>query len=202
MNDVNPINSSFSEFYLQETALIAKSIDIQSIEKIAAHLAEIRTYGGRVFFIGLGGSAANAAHAVNDFRKLAHIDAYAPTDNVAEFTARINDEGWIQVFEDWLKASHLKSSDAIFVLSVGGGDLKLNISPNIVKAIDFSRSTGAKVLGIVGREQGYTSQVGDEVVVVPEVNANHLTAHSEEFQSILLHLLVSHPLIKTCGTKW
>ena len=165
-------------------------------------MAEVREAGGRVFFLGVGGSAGNASHAVNDFRKIAKIECYAPTDNVSELTARTNDEGWATVFVEWLRTSKLRSEDALFILSVGGGDKERNISANLVSAIDLATERGAKVLGIVGRSEGYTAQHGTAVVVIPIVNDAHITPHSEAFQAVVWHCLVSHPLVKAAQTKW
>jgi D-sedoheptulose 7-phosphate isomerase len=165
-------------------------------------LAALRAGGGRLFFIGVGGSAGNCSHAVNDFRKIVGIEAYAPTDNVSELTARTNDEGWETVFVEWLKVSRLKASDAIFVFSVGGGNLEKNVSPNLVRALEYAKRVGAKILGVVGRDGGYTAKVGDAVCIVPTVNADAVTPHSEAFQAVIWHLLVSHPALKARQTKW
>jgi D-sedoheptulose 7-phosphate isomerase len=162
----------------------------------------LRTRGGRLFFLGVGGSAGNCSHAVNDFRKIVGIEAYAPTDNVSELTARTNDEGWDTVFSEWLKVSRLNSKDAVFVMSVGGGNLDKNISPNLVRALQHAREVGATVLGIVGRDGGYTAKVGDAVVIVPVVNPETITPHTEAFQAVVWHLLVSHPALKAKETKW
>lgn len=187
------VEASFSATYLAETARIASEIDARALERMADRLVGVRARGGRLFVLGVGGSSANASHAVNDVRKLTGIEAYAPTDNVSELTARTNDDGWEWVFEGWLKVSRLSQSDAILVLSVGGGDLDRNISPNLVRAVDFAREVGATVLGIVGRREGHTAQVGDEVIVVPIADTTRVTAHAEEFQAVLIHLLTSHP---------
>src|SRR5439155_26306735 len=165
-------------------------------------LVELRTTGGRLFFLGVGGSAANASHAVNDFRKIAQIEAYAPTDNVSELTARTNDEGWETVFVNWLRGSRLTACDMVIVLSVGGGDLERNISPNLVRALQYAGQVGARVCGIVGRAGGYTAQVADACVIVPTVNPASVTPHAEAFQAVLWHLLVSHPALKAVETKW
>jgi D-sedoheptulose 7-phosphate isomerase len=162
----------------------------------------LRDQSGRLFFLGVGGSAANCSHAVNDFRKLVGLEAYAPTDNVSELTARTNDEGWASVFVEWLKISRLRSEDMLFVLSVGGGNLEKNISPNLVKAVQYAKDIGAKVVGIIGRDGGYTAQVADACVIVPTVNPKTVTPHSEAFQAIVWHLLVSHPMLKVAPTKW
>jgi len=193
---------TFIQQYLAEAKEIIDLLDQQAIEAVARILADTRASGGRLFFLGVGGSAANASHAVNDFRKIAGIEAYAPTDNVSELTARTNDEGWATVFEAWLKVSHLKKEDAIFVLSVGGGNLASGVSPNLVGALQFAKSVGARIVGIVGRDGGYTAQVADACVVIPTVNAAHTTPHSEAFQAVIWHLLVTHPEIKQAQTKW
>lgn len=193
---------TYSEQHLQEAAEIIKSLDINRIEEMVEVLAKTRQNGGRVFFLGVGGSAGNCSHAVNDFRKLAGIEAYAPTDNVSELTARTNDEGWATIFSEWLKVSHLKPVDTIFVLSVGGGNLKKNISPNLVEALKFAKSVGSSVTGIVGRDGGYTAEVADVCIIVPTVNPETITPHSEAFQAVIWHLLVSHPALKANETKW
>lgn len=188
--------------YLSEVCEISQKLDRVVLEKIVEHLVRLRERQGRLFFLGVGGSAANASHAVNDFRKIAGIDCYAPTDNVSELTARTNDEGWATVFATWLDTSHLSERDAIFILSVGGGNLEKNISPNLVEAIKLAKSRGSAVLGIVGRDGGYTAQAGDAVVIVPTVSAERVTPHSEAFQAVIWHLLVSHPKISQNQTKW
>lgn len=193
---------NFIRRYLQEVGEIADQLDENAIERIVQQLVAVRERGGRVFFLGVGGSAANASHAVNDFRKLTGIECYAPTDNVSELTARTNDEGWASVFAAWLETSRLNNKDALFVLSVGGGDVARNVSPNLVHAIDLAKSRGAAVLGIVGRDGGHAAQAGTAVVVVPTVNAEHVTPHAESFQAVVWHLLVSHPDLKRAGTKW
>ncbi|MDQ2843979.1 MAG: SIS domain-containing protein [Acidobacteriota bacterium] len=193
---------NFSQQFLAEVQGIAGQLDIEALERLAALLAKIREDEGRLFILGVGGSAANASHAVNDFRKIAGIEAYAPTDNVSELTARTNDEGWATVFEGWLRVSRLKSSDGVLVLSVGGGDLEKQISPNLVAAVKYARSVGAKVMGIVGRDGGYTATAADACVVIPTVNASHVTPHSEAFQAVIWHLLVSHPALKVRQTRW
>ena len=169
---------------------------------MATLLAETRASGGRLFILGVGGSAANASHAVNDFRKIAGMEAYAPTDNVSELTARTNDEGWASVFESWLRGSRLRPDDALLVFSVGGGDLEKNVSPNLVRALEYGKSVGAKILGIVGRDGGFTAQTATACVIVPTVNAVHTTPHAEAFQAVVWHLLVSHPAVKQAETKW
>ena len=193
---------SYTEQHLQEAAAVLRQLDAQAIEAVAALLAQVKSAGGRVFFLGVGGSAANCSHAVSDFRNLTDIECYAPTDNVAELTARTNDEGWASVFEQWLKTSRLTARDALFILSVGGGDARRNISPNLVSAIRFAKEVGAKVTGIVGRDGGYTAQAAKACVVIPTVNPDTVTPHTEAFQAVVWHLLVSHPLLKTKQTRW
>lgn len=193
---------AFFNAYFAEARAVLDALDSQAAEAIAERLAKLRTDGGRLFILGVGGSAGNASHAVNDFRKIVGIEAYAPTDNVSELTARTNDEGWATIFEEWLKVSKLKSSDAVFVLSVGGGNLEKNVSPNLVNALKYAKSVGACVLGIVGRDGGYTATVADACVIVPIVNDAHITPHSEAFQAVIWHGLVSHPKLKKRETKW
>ena len=193
---------TYAQSHLDETIQIVKALDVVKIEKMASELAALRAAGGRLFFLGVGGSAGNCSHAVNDFRKIVGIEAYAPTDNVSELTARTNDEGWHTVFTEWLKISRLNSKDAIFIMSVGGGNLEKNISPNLVSALNHAKAVGAKILGVVGRDGGYTGQVGDTVVIVPTVNSENITPHSEAFQGVIWHLLVSHPALKAQQTKW
>jgi D-sedoheptulose 7-phosphate isomerase len=193
---------SFARTHLEEAKRIIDALDLGVIDRMADALAALRQRGGRLFFLGVGGSAGNCSHAVNDFRKLAGIEAYAPTDNVSELTARTNDEGWETVFAEWLKVSKLKADDALFVFSVGGGSLEKNISPNLVRALQYAKTVGAKVLGVVGRDGGYTAKVGDAVCVVPTVNPDAVTPHSEAFQAVIWHLLVSHPALKLKQTKW
>jgi len=193
---------SFSAQFLAEVQEIAKQLDRVALERMAAMLATIRADEGRLFILGVGGSAANASHAVNDFRKIVGLETYAPTDNVSELTARTNDEGWSTVFEAWLRVSKLKSQDGILVLSVGGGSLEKQVSPNLIAALRYARSIGAKIMGIVGRDGGYTATVADTCVVIPVVNASHVTPHSEAFQAVVWHLLVSHPALKTTATRW
>ena len=193
---------SFARTHLDEAKRIIDALDVSVIDRMADALATLRQQEGRLFFLGVGGSAGNCSHAVNDFRKLAGIEAYAPTDNVSELTARTNDEGWETVFAEWLKVSKLNADDALFVFSVGGGNLEKNISPNLVRALDQAKSVGAKVLGIVGRDGGYTAKVGDAVCIVPTVNPDAITPHSEAFQAVIWHLLVSHPALKLKQTKW
>jgi D-sedoheptulose 7-phosphate isomerase len=193
---------TFSERYLEEARQIIDEIDISSIERMVSILVEIRNAGGRLFFLGVGGSAGNCGHAVNDFRKIVGIEAYAPTDNVSELTARTNDEGWETVFIEWLKTSRLRATDGLFIFSVGGGSLEKNVSPNLVRALQYAKEIGAKVLGVVGRDGGYTAKVGDAVLIVPTVNPEAVTPHSEAFQAVIWHLLVTHPFLKIRQTKW
>ena len=193
---------TFSEQFLAEAAEILKRIDVAAVERAAALLAACRERGGRLFILGVGGSAANASHAVNDFRKICGMEAYAPTDNVSELTARTNDEGWAGVFEAWLRTSRLRAEDALLVFSVGGGNLEMNVSPNLVAAIRYAKTVGASIAGIVGRDGGYTAQAADACVLVPTVNAAHVTPHAEAFQAVIWHLLVTHPALKVAQTKW
>ena len=193
---------TFVQTHLREAITIIEQLDAGRIEQLAQELVTLRANGGRLFFLGVGGSAGNCSHAVNDFRKIAGIESYAPTDNVSELTARTNDEGWHTVFAEWLKVSRLNNKDALFILSVGGGNLEKNISPNLVHAVQLAKQVGAKVLGIVGRDGGYTAQMGDAVVVVPTVNPESITPHSEAFQAVIWHLLVTHPDVKASQTKW
>lgn len=193
---------SYAQQHLNEAAEIIKKMDVTAVEKMADLLATVKAEGGRIFFLGVGGSAGNCSHAVNDFRKIVGIESYAPTDNVSELTARTNDEGWATVFVEWLKISKLVAKDALFILSVGGGNLEKNISPNLVEALKYAKSVGAKITGVVGRDGGYAAQVADACVIVPTVNADNITPHSEAFQAIVWHLLVSHPKLKVNQTKW
>jgi D-sedoheptulose 7-phosphate isomerase len=193
---------SYSEHYLQEAAEIIRRLDTAAIESVAARLAHVRAQGGRVFFLGVGGSAGNCSHAVNDFRKLAGLECYAPTDNVCELSARTNDEGWASVFVEWLKVSRLSATDALFIMSVGGGDRERNISANLVSAVELAHEVKAPVLGIVGRDGGYTARHADACVIVPTVNAAAITPHTEAFQAVICHLLVSHPLLQRATGKW
>jgi D-sedoheptulose 7-phosphate isomerase len=193
---------SFAERFLAEAAEIVARLDRASLEKAAKMIGELRSTGGRLFILGVGGSAANASHAVNDFRKIAGIEAYAPTDNVSELTARTNDEGWATVFAGWLKTSKLQARDAVLVFSVGGGDLERNVSTNLVAALKLAKAVGAKIIGVVGRDGGYTAKVADVCVLIPVVNPAHVTPHSEAFQAVVWHLLVSHPAVKVEQTKW
>jgi len=193
---------SFARQHLQEAVQILERLDADAIERVADVLVHVRSRGGRLFFLGVGGSAGNCSHAVNDFRKLAGFEAYAPTDNVSELTARTNDEGWETVFAAWLAGSRLRAEDGVFVFSVGGGSVEKNISANLVRALEHARSVGAAIVGVVGRDGGYTAQVADACVVIPTVNPEAVTPHSEAFQAIVWHLLVSHPRLKAAPTKW
>ncbi len=193
---------SYAQIHLNEAMEIIKQIDAAAIEAIADLMANVKANGGRIFFLGVGGSAANCSHAVNDFRKIAEIEAYAPTDNVSELTARTNDEGWSTVFSEWLKTSKINHRDLLFVFSVGGGNLEKNISPNLVEALKLAKSVGAKITGVVGRDGGYTALEADACVIIPTVNPDTITPHSEAFQAVVWHLLVSHPSLKTKPTKW
>jgi D-sedoheptulose 7-phosphate isomerase len=193
---------NYTQKHLQEAAAILQMLDAAAIERMVELLAQLKASGGRIFFLGVGGSAGNCSHAVNDFRKLLGIECYAPTDNVSELTARINDDGWESTFVEWLKVSRLSERDAVFVLSVGGGSSEKNISVNLVAAVDHARQTGARVLGIVGRDGGHTARLADACVIVPTVNPQTVTPHTEAFQAVIWHLLVSHPLLKVRETKW
>ena len=193
---------TYTQTHLKEAVEIIGKIDGSAIEKMAELLSVVKREGGRIFFLGVGGSAGNCSHAVNDFRKIVGIESYAPTDNVSELTARTNDEGWATIFVEWLKISKLSSKDALFIFSVGGGNLEKNISPNLVTAIQYAKLVGAKVTGVVGRDGGYTAQVADACVIIPTVNPETVTPHSEAFQAVVWHLLVSHPKLKTNQTKW
>jgi D-sedoheptulose 7-phosphate isomerase len=193
---------TFSDQFLSEAKQIIDALDRAAIENVVRILSAARASGGRLFILGVGGSAANASHAVNDFRKIAGIEAYAPTDNVSELTARTNDEGWATVFESWLRVSRLKPEDALLVFSVGGGNLEKNVSPNLVAALQYAKSVGAKITGIVGRDGGFTAQAADACVIIPTVNAAHTTPHAEAFQAVVWHLMVTHPELKRSETKW
>src|SRR2546423_1666246 len=193
---------SYSKEHLRETADVVAQLDPALCEKAVELLAEVRSRGGRLFILGVGGSAANASHAVNDFRKIAGMECYAPTDNVSELTARTNDDGWASVFVEWLRGSRLNAKDALLILSVGGGNLEKNVSPNLVAALQLAKQVGARVIGIVGKDGGYTAKVADACVIVPTVNANNVTPHSEAFQAVVWHLWVSHPDVKVNQTKW
>lgn len=193
---------SFTKQFLAEVQQVTAQLDETAIEKCADELAGIRERGGRLFILGVGGSAGNAGHAVNDFRKICGFEAYAPTDNVSELTARTNDEGWPTIFAEWLKGSRINERDGLLIFSVGGGNLEKNVSPNLVKAIQVAKQVGASVIGIVGRNGGYTAQEATACVIVPTVNPTHVTPHSEAFQGVIWHLLVSHPKLKVAETKW
>jgi D-sedoheptulose 7-phosphate isomerase len=193
---------TYTEKHLQETKEVVSGLNLQAIEKSVELLAAIRSRGGRLFILGVGGSAANASHAVNDFRKICGFEAYAPTDNVSELTARTNDEGWNSVFVEWLRGSRLTSKDGILVFSVGGGNLEKNVSPNLVSALQFAKEKGATILGIVGRDGGHTAKVADACVIIPTVSVENTTPHAEAFQAVVWHLFVSHPTLKTSPTKW
>jgi D-sedoheptulose 7-phosphate isomerase len=193
---------SYSKQHIGEAISILGQLDLDTIEKMVALLAATRERGGRLFILGVGGSAGNASHAVNDFRKICGFEAYAPTDNVSELTARTNDEGWSTVFAEWLRGSRLRKEDALLVLSVGGGSLEKNVSPNLVEAVKLAKERGATVLGIVGKDGGYTAQVADACCIVPTVNPATITPHSEAFQAVVWHLFVSHPALKVKETKW
>jgi D-sedoheptulose 7-phosphate isomerase len=194
--------SEFSTQFLLEVGQIAAQLDTAAIDRLVTALAETRSRSGRLFILGVGGSAANASHAVNDFRKITGLEAYAPTDNVSELTARTNDEGWQGVFESWLRTSRLRPEDCILVLSVGGGSLEKNVSVNLVVALQYARSVGCKIVAIVGRDGGYAAQAADACVIIPTVNPVHVTPHVEAFQSVVWHLIVSHPDLKQVETKW
>jgi len=193
---------SYAAKHMAEAAEIISKIDVNAIEKMADLLATVKKEEGRIFFLGVGGSAGNCSHAVNDFRKIVGIESYAPTDNVSELTARTNDDGWPSVFVEWLKISKLQAKDVLFIFSVGGGNLEKNISPNLVEAIKLAKIVGAKVTGVVGRDGGYTAQAADACVIIPTVNTETITPHSEAFQAVVWHLLVSHPKLKENQTKW
>ncbi len=193
---------TYSKQHLNEAIDIINKIDVNAIENVAKLLAQAKKEQGRIFFLGVGGSAGNCSHAVNDFRKIVEIESYAPTDNVSELTARTNDEGWQTIFEPWLKLSKLNAKDAIFIFSVGGGNVEKNISPNLVNALKYAQTVGAKITGVVGKDGGYTAKVADACVIIPVVNEETITPHSEAFQAVVWHLLVSHPLLKQNQTKW
>lgn len=193
---------TYTKKHLKETSQIIKKLDNKIIENIVSLLAKIKSRGGRIFFLGVGGSAGNCSHAVNDFRKIVGIECYAPTDNVSELTARTNDEGWSTIFSEWLKISKLSDNDLLFIFSVGGGNLKKNVSINLVEALKYGKRVGSKIVGIVGRDGGYTAKVSDACLIIPTVNQKTVTPHSEAFQSVIWHLLVSHPKLKSKQTKW
>ena len=193
---------SFSETYFDEVSAIVKQLDLSRTEALVSGLHQVRERGGRLFILGVGGSAANASHAVNDFRKICGMEAYCPTDHVSELTARTNDEGWASVFESWLRVSRLRADDCVLVFSVGGGNLEKQVSPNLVSALQYAKSVGAAIGGVVGRPDGYTAQVADACVIVPAVNPAHITPHAEAFQAVVWHLLVTHPALKAAETRW
>ena len=193
---------NYIQQHLDETIQIVQRLDVAAIESVVSLLADLRARGGRLFLLGVGGGAANCSNAVNDFRKIAGIEAYTPTDNVSELTARINDDGWASVFVEWLKGSRLRPEDMVFVFSVGGGNLEKNISPNLVAALQYAKEIGAAVVGVVGRDGGCTAHVADACVIVPTVNPENVTPHTESFQAVIWHLLVSHPALKVGQTKW
>lgn len=193
---------NFSEEFLTEAQSVARGIDPNAVEAVVDVLAKTKARNGRLFILGVGGSAGNASHAVNDFRKIVGIESYAPTDNVSELTARTNDEGWETVFSAWLAVSRLTANDCVLIFSVGGGNLAKNVSPNLVRALQYAGEIGASIVGIVGRDGGYTAKVADAYVLVPIVNERHITPHSEAFQAVIWHLLVSHPALKSAQTKW
>ena len=194
--------NNFSSLHLNEAIEIIKKIDINEIEKMVKIIINVQKNKSRIFFLGVGGSAGNCSHAVNDFRKILGIEAYAPTDNVSELTARVNDDGWHSVFKEWLKVSNINIQDLVFVFSVGGGSLEKNISPNIVEALSYVKNIGSKIIGVVGRDGGYTKTVANACVVIPTINEQSITPHTEAFQAVIWHLLVSHPDLKIHETKW
>jgi D-sedoheptulose 7-phosphate isomerase len=192
----------FIESHLRETMLICEQLDREAIQSMVQHLVSLKARGGRLFLLGVGGSAANCSHATNDFRKIAHIESYCPTDNVSELTARINDEGWNGIFAGWLRGSRLSADDMLLILSVGGGNIEKSVSVNLIEAMQYAKQVGAGILGIVGRDGGYTAKVADACVLVPTVNQNSVTPHSEAFQAVVWHLLVTHPEIQKQQGKW
>ena len=193
---------SYTDEYMEEVKAIAEKVDRAAVDKMVNIIVDIRKKGGRLFFLGVGGGAGNATHAVNDFRKIAGIESYSPCDNVSELTARVNDDGWEGVFVEWLKGSRLNNKDGVFVFSVGGGNQEKNVSVNLVRALEYAKKVGAKVLGIVGRDGGYTGKVADGCLIVPTVNPNTVTPHTEAFQAVIWHLIVSHPLMRMSEMKW
>jgi len=195
-------NSDFVRSYLKEACEVITRLDADAVERIVDALVDLRSRGGRLFILGVGGSAGNASHAVADFRKMCAIEAYAPTDNISELTARINDEGWESSFAEWLRASRLNRNDAVCVFSVGGGDAERNVSVNLIRALQFAQSTGTPICAVVGRDGGYTAQVTEACVIIPTVNAAHVTAHTEAFQTVIWHLLVTHPRLQATPMKW
>ena len=193
---------NFATQFLEEVQQVTRRLDAEAVERVVDELARVRERGGRLFILGVGGSAANASHAVNDFRKICGFECYAPTDNVSELTARTNDEGWATIFSEWLKGSRLNQRDGLLIFSVGGGNLEKNVSPNLVSAIQLAQHVGASVVGVVGRDGGYTAKAATACVIVPTVNPEHVTPHSEAFQAVVWHLFVSHPKLKVGKTKW
>ncbi|AAO90218.2 SIS domain-containing protein [Coxiella burnetii] len=193
---------SHAKLFFDQVKEVANQINYQKIENLATHFADIRNRNGRLFILGVGGSAANASHAVNDFRKLCGIETYSPSDNISELTARTNDEGWETVFSGWLKTSRLKENDAVLVLSVGGGNKEKNVSVNLIRALDYAKECNAKIYGIVSRDGGYTAKMADEFIIIPSVDDKHITPHAEAFQAVIWHCLVSHPQLQTQATKW
>jgi D-sedoheptulose 7-phosphate isomerase len=193
---------SFTRQYLTEAGQIIQQLDVQAVDQAVKLLAETRSVGGRLFILGVGGSAANASHAVNDFRKIVGLEAYAPTDNVSELTARTNDDGWASVFAEWLRVSRMRANDLLLIFSVGGGDSERNVSPNLVAALQYAKKVGTRIVGVVGRDGGYTARVADACVIVPTVNPANVTPHTEAFQAVIWHLFVSHPALKATQTKW
>jgi D-sedoheptulose 7-phosphate isomerase len=193
---------NYTEQYFAEVVEVTQRLDRSAVERMTRELVDLRSRNGRLFFLGVGGSAGNCSHAVNDFRKIVGIEAYTPTDNVSELTARINDDGWDSIYANWLQGSRLKNTDMVFVLSVGGGDLERNISPNLVRALQYAKDVRARICGIVGRNGGFTAKVADACVIVPTVNSETVTPHTEAFQAVIWHLLVSHPLLRASEMKW
>ena len=196
------MSQNFITEYFNQIAVIAKLIDIKEINKLVYELKSLKKRNGRLFFLGVGGSAGNASHAVNDFRKLCNIESYCPTDNVSELTARINDDGWNSSFAEWLKVSKINRKDSIFIFSVGGGSKSKKVSVNLIQAIDYAKKKKIKIFGVIGKKNGYAKKKGDNIIVVPEINKKLITPFSEAFQAIIWHCLVSHPLLQTCKTKW
>ena len=196
------LKMNFATQFLEEVQQVTRRLDAEAVERVVDELARVRERGGRLFILGVGGSAANASHAVNDFRKICGFECYAPTDNVSELTARTNDEGWATIFSEWLKGSRLNQRDGLLIFSVGGGNLEKNVSPNLVSAIQLAQQVGASVVGVVGRDGGYTAKAATACVIVPTVNPEHVTPHSEAFQAVVWHLFVSHPKLKVGKTKW
>ncbi len=196
------MSQNFITEYFNQIAVIAKLIDIKEINKLVYELKSLKKRNGRLFFLGVGGSAGNASHAVNDFRKLCNIESYCPTDNVSELTARINDDGWNSSFAEWLKVSKINQKDSIFIFSVGGGSKSKKVSVNLIQAIDYAKKKKIKIFGVIGKKNGYAKKKGDNIIVVPEINKKLITPFSEAFQAVIWHCLVSHPLLQTCKTKW